>query len=226
MDNPDASNEAKVSVHSDIEVGTGPLAQVTLLAAGDSSEQIYDDWAATYESDLVRNGYLSPALCVDALAAAVGDADLTSLAVVEYGCGTGLVGAELASRGVTDVTGVDLSRGMLDIAAAKRVYRELIQADLTTEIELANDRFEACLCVGSMGNGHLAPSHIAEMLRPVRSGSPIVFYMNALPYRDDDYAWQFARLEDDGVWAIERIEESNYMASLDRPGYMIVARSL
>ena len=33
--------------------GSGPLEQVTLLRAGDRSDAIYDEWADTYESDLL-----------------------------------------------------------------------------------------------------------------------------------------------------------------------------
>lgn len=209
--------------HQDIEVGQGALAKVTLLQAGDSSEAIYDEWSTTYEADLTQYGYVSPTLCARELAGLLTDRDLTTISVVDYGCGTGLVGVELAELGFGNITGVDLSKGMLDMAAEKQVYSELIAADLTSNLTLEDEVFDACICVGSMGNGHVAPRHISEMLRPVRAGGPVIFYMNALPYRDDDYATDFAQLENDGVWAIDRTEESNYMASLDRPGYMVVA---
>ena len=114
-------NTASSSGHDDIEAGVGALGRVTLLQPGDSSEAIYDDWAATYEADLTRYGYLSPALCAEALSEMLLDHTRFDVAVVDYGCGTGLAGVELARVGLINITGIDLSQGMLDVARTKSV---------------------------------------------------------------------------------------------------------
>lgn len=45
--------------------------------------------------------------------------------VVDFGCGTGLVGEAMKKAGFENVTGIDCSEGMLQIAEKKDVYRSL-----------------------------------------------------------------------------------------------------
>lgn len=63
--------------------------------------------------------------------------------VLELACGTGSVLKQLDSD--YDVTGVDLSERMLEIAARKVPHARLIRADMT-EVAL-EDRFDVVLCV-------------------------------------------------------------------------------
>ena len=50
--------------------------------------------------------------------------------IIDFGCGTGLVGVELTKNGFTNIVGVDGSQEMLEVARSKQmdgkpVYREL-----------------------------------------------------------------------------------------------------
>ncbi|MEM7140919.1 MAG: hypothetical protein AAF548_07775, partial [Actinomycetota bacterium] len=85
--------------------------------------------------------------------------------------------------------------------------------------------YAAATCVGAMGNGHLEPRHVPELVRAVKPGGPVVVFMNGHPYVQDDYASQFEGLEREGVWTIERTVGSNYMDALVRPGFLVVARA-
>jgi SAM-dependent methyltransferase len=51
---------------------------------------------------------------------------------VDLACGTGRIGTWLRQQGVTQVHGVDCSPEMLQHAAAKGMYEQLCQADITT----------------------------------------------------------------------------------------------
>jgi SAM-dependent methyltransferase len=101
----------------------------------------YGEWAASYE-DTVKDE-------MDiALLAALTTPPWNGLrAVADLGCGTGRTGAWLKRQGVQEVDGVDLTREMLDLAAAKGVYRRLEFADvLSTPFESeAYDLVIACL---------------------------------------------------------------------------------
>lgn len=201
------------------DAGSGPLKKVTLLQAGESSEAIYDEWARSYETDLLDDfGYVSPTTAARALAAA---ASGTTRPVLDVGCGTGLVGAALHGLGFTRIDGVDYSAGMLEQARAKGCYRSLVHADLTAPLDIDSSTYAAMICVGVMGAGHLVPEHFAALFRTVEPGGPIVLYGNATPYDEDGYAQRFAAIDD---WVIERTEVSNYMTSITRRGVMVVGR--
>ena len=201
---------------------SGPLKAVSTLRPGDPSEKIYDEWSADYDSDLaVEWGYIGPKIAVDALDAYCPKKES---AIIDLGCGTGLVGGELRSRGYSLIDGLDVSSGMLEQAGAKGHYRHLTKADLTKRIPLADAAYDVGICVGAMGAGHLGTEHIPELLRIIKPGALLVIYMNAKAYLDEDYEPRLRALEAAGHWRIEKIEASNYMKNLDRPGRLIIGR--
>lgn len=200
----------------------GILKAVSTLRPGDRSEALYDQWAENYDQDLKEEwGYIAPRIAVDGLETTDIDRDAI---LIDLGCGTGLVGMELAARGFTTIDGADISDGMLDRARAKGVYRDLTRADLTARTPFADEAYDGALCIGSMGAGHVHAGHVPEMLRIIKPGAPLVIYLNDYAYVGENYEATFRQLEADGIWHIDRIEGSNYMQSLDRPGHLIVAR--
>ena len=198
------------------------LHRVSNLEIGDSSRDIYDDWSETYDDHLVDEfGYLSPGIAADALAGAIGARDIE---IVDYGCGTGLVGEALRQRGFSAVDGIDVSAGMLARARAKGVYRNLVCGDLTAAIGLADGSYDAATCIGSMGAGHVGAGHVPELLRPLKRSAPLVVIMNGAYYESGGFDTAFRRMQDDGIWEIDRLEPFNYMAALERPGWLLLAR--
>lgn len=198
--------------------GTGPLKKVTLLEHGDRSDDVYDEWADDYEAHLLDDfGYTGHTIAARALRALVAD---PHAAIIDYGCGTGLVGDTLRAAGFTTIDGADYSPKMLDVCRAKGTYRTLIEADLTQPIEVDDRCYAAMICVGVMGAGHLVPEHFAELFRTVEPGGPIVLFGNGTPYVDEGYAERFAALD----WTIESTEFVNYMAGLNRPGALVIGR--
>jgi len=93
---------------------------------------LFDGLASRFEHHLIRDlEYRVP----DALARLVlpalreKRAAGTRTSVIDLGCGTGLVGVALAAAGA-EITGVDLSPRMLEIAAARGAYARLEQGEL------------------------------------------------------------------------------------------------
>ena len=47
------------------------------------------------------------------------------MSAIDFGCGTGLVGAALKVRGVAEVIGIDASAGMIEQAKQKNCYDQI-----------------------------------------------------------------------------------------------------
>lgn len=197
------------------------LSRVSHLEDGDSSRDIYDDWSGNYDDHLIDEfGYISPEIAAQALSDEI---DAPQVAIIDYGCGTGLVGQALNQQGFTTVDGIDISQGMLDEARKKQVYRSLICGDLTTTIALDDASYDAATCIGSMGAGHVGAQHVPELLRPLKAGGLFVVIMNGAYYESGGFEQVFRRMENDGLWRIQRLEQFNYMTELERPGWLLVA---
>lgn len=199
----------------------GILGRVNHLVPGDSSRVLYDDWSEDYDAHLQREfGYISPQVAAQALRQEIG---LPDIEIVDYACGTGLVGIALRELGFIHVDGLDISGGMLEQARHKGVYRYLARADLSTQIALADACYDAALCVGSMGAGHIGAAQVPELLRALKPGAPFIVVINAMHYAPEGFASAFRQMERDGLWQIRRLEAFNYMTELDRPGWLLVA---
>ncbi len=152
------------------------LDRVSHLEDGDNSRDIFDDWSDSYDNHLLDEiGYISPDVAVQALSDEIEENEVS---IIDYGCGTGLVGQSLNQQGFVTIDGIDISDGMLEQAREKQVYRKLVCGDLTTRIALDDAVYDAATCIGSMGAGHVGAEHIPELLRPLRAGARLVIIMN------------------------------------------------
>jgi predicted TPR repeat methyltransferase len=201
----------------------GFVARLTALGGGSGdSRDVYEDWAPTYEQNLQQDyGYIAPKLAVDVFARYCLDKNIK---ILDLGCGTGLVGQELSKRGFIRFDGLDISPGMLDVARSKKIYGDLIVGDMTQPDDLGGRNYDAAIAVGCFGGGHLGTEHLAGIIKCVPAGSILVFYINGIPYDEDNYPKHLASLEADGLCRVVAEERSNYMQSVERPGWAVVLR--
>jgi len=144
-------------------------------------EARYDAWSRCYDADLDVHYRNCPQAAAGALADVLSQRDQR---ILDAGAGTGMVGEALAEAGYTEVVGVDLSAGMLAMAEAKSVYRELQQADLETVSELFPPAsFAAILSVGVFTHGHAPPHILRDLVAVLEPGGWLV-----LTLRLDYYA--------------------------------------
>ncbi len=201
---------------------TGKLAAVSGKDVSIEPAQHYDAWADEYDADLLGTyRYCAHSIAAAALSEALADRGAT---IIDIGCGTGLVGAALQEHGFTRIDGVDISAGMLEKARVRGVYRTLFEQDAERDPAAPVGHYGAVISVGSFGLGHLGPEAMPRLVDHARPGASVVIFMNAEPFVDDDYAGHIARMERDRIWRVDRIEDHNYMAALDRPGKLILAR--
>ena len=189
------------------EVNNPLLQRVYGLTSTEEAEQVYDEWAETYDSDTVGGmGYVAPALAAEQLAEHL----TTPATVLDAGCGTGLAGAELANRVNVVLDGVDLSQGMLDKAAALGVYRSLQTADLTKALNISDASYDGLICVGTLTGGHVGPDALDEMIRVVRPGGVVVATVHESVWEADGYPAHLDQLVQRGVAHLRGAEERPY----------------
>lgn len=110
-----------------LELVTGERVADTLPPA--FVEALFDQYAPRFEAALVgKLAYRGPDLLMDALAAA---GFTHAPRALDLGCGTGLMGAALRPA-CTWLEGVDLSAGMLAVAARRGIYDRLVKAEIAT----------------------------------------------------------------------------------------------
>jgi len=157
----------------------------------------YDEWAKGYDDDLVSWSYQAPAVVADIVVSR----DPQAGAVLDVGCGTGLVGRALRARGFGGrALGIDISQASLEIARQGGAYDSVEQADLQQRLPLADDSVDASVCVGVMTYLPEVEAVWREFARVVRPEGLVV----ATQREDlwDSRACQAVvdRLQDEGVW--------------------------
>lgn len=140
-----------------------------------STRKLYDDWAASYESEIAENGYATPGRCAAALKAHSVD---VTLPVLDFGCGTGLSGLALKLAGFTTIDGVDLSAEMLDRARAKSLYRNLDRIEADAPLPHAPGHYAAIAAIGVIGAGAAPISVFDTIMSGLTSGGLFVFSFN------------------------------------------------
>lgn len=130
--------------------------------------------------------------------------------VLDAGCGTGLVGQELGSKCDATIDGIDLSPDMLDQARQKGVYRNLDAADLTTRLDIADDRYDGVISVGVFTSGHVGPSAINEMIRVVKPGAPAILTVHENVWEKDGYQAHLDQMEKTGLVNVHEIVDAPY----------------
>lgn len=178
------------------------LERVYHLDNATERESLYDEWAGKYDQDLLGGlQYVGPRVTAERFAALVAP-DAT---VLDAGCGTGLVGVELAARGFTTIDGIDISQGMLDQAAAKGCYRDVQRADLTARLPFDDDAYDATICVGTLTEGHVGPEALDELLRVTRQR--VVVAILSRIWEPLGYQAYVAGLESKGVARLVEADE-------------------
>jgi predicted TPR repeat methyltransferase len=157
------------------------LDAVYAATSGAEVARTYDAWAATYDAEMAALGYRHPTICLALLARHLPPG---AGPVLDAGAGTGLIGEWLRLVGYAPVEGVDLSPGMLAVAAAKGAYDRLEQGDLARRLPFADARFAAAVCAGVFTTGHVGPEGLDELLRVVRPGGILVLTVKEKTWED------------------------------------------
>lgn len=168
-------------------------------------EERYDQWAGEYDADLESDfGWLSPQRTADTLAKYVA----RDAAILDAGAGTGLVGQCLHNLGYRNLTAMDLSLGMLEVARQKNIYQGLDQMTMGETLGYASDRFDASVVVGVFTQGHAPASSLDELVRVTKPGGHIVFSLRTDTHRESGFKEKQEALAAAGSWQLVEVTDT------------------
>jgi len=168
------------------------LDRVYAARSPEELRQVYAEWAASYESDLVEGmGWDKPSKVGQTLLPYLPE----GARILDVAAGTGLMGHFLHQHGQRDLSALDFSSEMLQQAQKRGVYRHLHQHDLLQPLPLENHAYDAITAVGIFTEGHLGPEVLPTLKSLLKPGGLLAFSL-----RDDlqhlyDQALQAWRLE-------------------------------
>ncbi len=131
----------------------------------------YDLWSATYDAEMAKAGYRHPSICLALLARHL---PRGAGPLLDAGVGTGLIGEWLGIVGYPDIEGLDISDGMLAMAAKKGVYSALHKAVLGEPLPFADGAFAGVVSTGVFTTGHVGAEALPELMRICRAGAVMV----------------------------------------------------
>ncbi len=150
----------------------------------DTLAKTYDTWAESYDADMLLTGYLHYAVVSGLVGRYLPRKDA---AILDAGVGTGALGALLNVLGYNNLTGIDMSEGMLAKAATRKCYADLRQAVLGENLDFVNNSFDAILSTGTFTEGH-APAHaFDELVRVLEPGGIMIFTISTLVWADKGF---------------------------------------
>jgi len=112
------------------------------------------------------------------------------------------MGAILDALGYQGQVGIDMSRGMLDKAAQRNIYKTLHQMVLGEELDFPSNHFSACQSMGVFTAGHAPASAFDELVRVVCPGGHILFSLMEEVYDQKGYKDKFEALEKVSKWQL------------------------
>ena len=171
---------------------SGYLKKVYDVEQPDEVKNLYADWADSYEDEVHEAGYATPDRVAYALVAAGAD---TTRPILDFGCGTGLSGAALKRAGFQIIDGIDLTPEMLDVAAAKGLYRDL--TPIGPE-DAPPAGYSTTAAIGVIGHGAAPLDVLYRLLDAAPDGGFLGFSFNDHAMGDPAYANAVPELAESG----------------------------
>jgi len=181
----------------------------------------YGETAADYDAHVTDEiGWIGHEVLADTAARHVAPDAL----ILDAGAGTGLSGASLRARGFSRMDAIDISEGMLAVARARGLYREIRVEVLGEPLSAADDAYDATVACGVFLGNHAPPSGFDEIVRVTRPGGHVLLTLRAMadpnesgPYTTDDYRTALLDLDRAGAWRLVELTPPDLLlkSSLD-----------
>ncbi len=173
----------------------------------------YRDWAASYDHGFATDmQYLLPAHVAAAFMGTGAQGP-----VLDVGAGTGLLAEALRDLGFTgSIDAVDFSPEMLSVAAEKRLYAGLHQADITRPLSLP-PHYSGVVSSGTFTAGHVGPEALPHLLAVTLPGTQFALSINLRVWTACGFDTALEGLAEQGrITDVQQIEVQVYGAAAAR----------
>lgn len=159
--------------------GKNDLLHQESLKESVSKKEVYDNWAESYEDYVNSINYLGPVNLVKELNDFISDLSMRKLKILDFGCGTGLVGLQLnkilSGRYFFDIDGIDISEKMIEKSREKNVYRQIWNLNLNNEVLPQQYQYDIIVSSGVFLEGHVGFGMIDKLLNSLKPFGHIFF---------------------------------------------------
>jgi len=170
-----------------------PLGQsMSLEGDTEALAAYYRDWASEYDSDVGDEDYGLPnsvLLTIKAAAEAEPRLRELDLPILDAGCGTGRVGVALAEHGYTNISGIDLSPEMAQLADDRDIYAT-VEAGIDLSID-PPDKWKQSADLVVVGGvftvGHIPPRSLYCVAKLVKPGGVLATTVRPGYFNTTDY---------------------------------------
>ena len=190
-------------MNADEPSGHGGLS--TLSRNSEDVAQYYDDWAADYDETIAHWRYEAPEQVARMLRAELP----VESAILDAGCGTGLVGRALHEAGFETIDGIDVSSRSLQTAEGSGAYRKLKVVDMQKmPLPIPDDTYDGLACVGVLTYLTDSIGTVREFSRVVKPGGVVVLTQRSDLFMERRFQDVLKQLSDERIIARVNISDA------------------
>jgi predicted TPR repeat methyltransferase len=156
----------------------------------------YDEWAASYDADMVLTGYVHYPVLTGLICRHVPRKDAT---ILDVGVGTGALGSLLNLLGYNNLSGIDMSQGMLAKATERKCYSDLRRAVLGEKLDFVDRSFDAVISTGVFTEGHAPAAAFDELVRLLETGGVLIFTIAGMVWDEKGFKTKLAGFVEAGT---------------------------
>ncbi len=172
------------------------------------------------DTDFAESSFVAPLHAVELFAKIVP----TDACIIEFGCGTGMVGELLAQKKYQQPIGLVSDAQTREKATERNCYLSLREHDLTGP--LADDvRYDAGICVGVCGFGSVKATHLVHMNSVLVEHAPLILTIDGRAWTDQNWAEQLEDAQQADRFDIEYINTIPYLADEGIDGKLLIIRN-
>jgi len=182
----------------------------------------YNKWADEYDHQMLDVlGYTSPITIAQLLCDYVPDKNAR---IFDIGCGTGLTSIFLHQQGYDHLDGIDLSPDMVRVAQDRKIYREVMVADLNQPLAIADSSYDAAVSSGTFTHGHVGSEPLDEIFRILKPGGILACTVHNDLWQTHGFDTKFKALINAGIIECLSLEEGKYYQQGEPEGRFCVYR--